>query len=553
MPRRKSTDFSSDNQNSTKRIEPPIKNLEQIKVIAENRTNDNDDIKLCHTYGIFIKKYIQGNDTYWNLIDTYMPVINQGLNIKLSGNLDQYPLVKPGDIVRIHRLTFDELKKCPKIPTGLNVLAWRVHQRNPIAIHTSRKPTKSPNDEPMRMKLEILYSNLRTKIVELNNERTGGFFTVAGQLKAKCADKYGHLICKINDASGDCDLKVFAKNDLKESADHFEAAASIKEGEYLIATMVKFATKSPVLTLHLSANLENGKSIMKVDKDSILGLALTAKFDEAKGLSPRKPLANHDDNNEASQEQQVSQDSSDVGSQAQSQPRLRRSPRLNPETTTDASSQSDASQTSSTIQTTSPIRQNPPVHSSSPTHQSPTIAVPSSLPSQDQNNNVHQYKSKKLADLPKKPDGKFEFYNLAGQVRGQPQECRQFKNWFFQLYDGSRPITYQDYNLKRIDNPVEDCTTIIVYTPQKNDDINDHIDRVKTLKDGDLVYIHNVKAKWREGYKLSLEINPNSAHGKRIEVIDKSSSFGRQLIESLTPLDAEELYDEGPHNTSEDM
>lgn len=133
----------------------------------------------------------------------------------------------------------------------------------------------------------------------------------------------------------------------------------------------------------------------------------------------------------------------------------------------------------------------------------------------------------RLSDIPVIPYPKYEFYDLAGQVRGAPNETSSFNNWVFQLYDGSCP-EYECYHAHEVKEKEPDCATIFLYSVQAPQDTDVHIEKVKKLNPGDLVFVKNVKAQWKDG-KLKLEMNANEHFGKSISVIDKSTKFGEML------------------------
>lgn len=461
----------------------PKLNLSEIKVIAENKDDEENDIKLCDTFGFFLSETIKNNNKYWILGDAHLPDgFTEG--IKLAGPLDKYPKPLPGDIVRVHRLSFDDRSNCAYIPVGKNVVVWRSFVHKPIILHTSERPTISQSDEEERRKLELVYSNYRTPLKHVKDEQPNKlYFKVAGRVESKEVDKYNHLIIHINDGTAILKLRLFAKVKDSEFSDHHDVGLKLKDGDYIIASSTKRNKSDPQL-LDLSANFEWGRCLRFVEPDSILGVKLAEKLAD-------QPINN---NNVVLQNQQQEQDNNP------SQP-VRRSPRLNPVINT----------------------------SSSPSSQC--------LPTTKED--FPDYT--RICDIKKKDVSRFDYYDLAGRVIGDPRESNEFKNYYVRLYDGSQFKFNNYYDTVYSDLPVENTVTVIVYSPQRPDDVYDHIETAKRIKDGDYILLRNIKVVWREGGKAEFILHPNTRHDKGITIIDKESQFGMYLKERLLPMDEPEL------------
>lgn len=453
---------------------PPTLKLDDVHLISQGLILD---VTLCNVFGIFKEESTTRHSHFWVLKDETR--VN-GVRIKLCGDISNYPKAKTGDIIRIHRLSFDRNTKDPIVSHARNVVLWHSHQYEPTPITIANTPTICDDDIERRRTLEDLFCSMVHKISELTSKHKEMVYCdVAGRLDEKSLDSYGNMILKICDGTGEIDVRVFPKRFPLESEIHHKVAVELKLKEYIIVTNVKYDHRY----LNLSANTTCGKSIRSVERSSILGVLLS------ESLVPIEEITENG-----------SQSAQGAG------PTLRRSPRLL------------AQQQSPTI---NPINNN---------NNDRAEAV----------DPLSEYT--KIAGIKKEREGFYNFYDIAGQVRSTPNETKLYSNWVFQLYDGSTP-NFTSFYSDEVKEPVQDCFTILVYSNQKPGDTDAHINSVKSLHEGDLVAVKNVKASWKEG-KLKLEMNANLKNGKSINVIEKDSQLGISLLEVVTNPIVEELLED---------
>lgn len=453
----------------------PILKLSQLSQAAESSS-------LCNIFGIFRNQ----EANYWNLIDESSSSVTK---IKLCGNIKRYPTPIHGDIIRIHRLSFDNISKIPIIFDPRNVLIWTSFEGSPRPpITVAKNPTIETADEDRRYALEKYFLTLLTPIHRLTkNQSSETYFSVAGRVDEVTKDEYSHINLMINDGTDRINLRVFKKENIMEVETHFETASNLQIGDFIVASSTKLIRGK----LDLSANLLYGRYLRGIDRNSILGKELCRKL----GINETQPNFNMIDNE---------QNNNSSLESTSSQPR--RSKRIR-----------DKNGSSIT-----PTRSITP----SPKKVAHDVVIQEHIKVRDipQFNNYHRY------------------YNLAGQVRGQPNETPTFQNWVFQLHDGSVPVP-QSFHADLVNEPVENCVTILVYSKQKPTDTGAHIEQTKQLCEGDLVYIKNLRTSWINN-KLKLEMNANLTHGKSIEKLKKDSPLGIQLIEQCSFPQVEELTED---------
>lgn len=527
---------------------PPFLDLEDISILSKA---DSPVIHLCHAYGIFLKEESTKNSHFWILADkTYTD-----LRVKLCGDISEYPKPKPGDVVRIHRLGFDKVLRNPVVLSSKNVVFWSVTKYNPTPIHSSNKPTLSDEDDKKRKTLELHYYNSLNKIEQLKKNSYTGFFNIAGRVSSTSNDQYNNILIDFHDETGSFILRVFPKKLDFESDEHYKAAESIKEGDLIVATFAKLDNRLD--KLNLSANTLQGRSLRIVENSSIIGVSINESL-----KNNSRPNPNQNDLRLTGSNQKDAQEN---GTTSQ-MPNLRRSPRLNSQpnqnqtnsnhnspTCLSRNTESNGSITNNNNDAQSP--HSPRVLRSSQTLRSPQTpqggeAQSPQNPRTPERQRINRpplpptprgtiLNYTRLSEIRRQSEGFFSFYDVVGQVRSKPNETRLYQNWVFQLYDGSK-IEYSSYYLDEVNQPVEDCVTILVYSKQKPRDTDRHIETVKRLNEGDLIVVKNLKASWRSG-KVKFEMNPNVEHGKSIQIIDKESKFGLELLEIVTNPMCEEL------------
>lgn len=458
----------------------PVPILDLDGVFRWSETN-NSNKEFCHTYGVFLREEITNNNTYWVLCDD----TKQSLSIKLCKEREKvnYPHPKPGDVVRIHRLAINNVTKEPMVTQPRNIVFWPAFQFDPRPEYTANNPTLGEEDREKRRSLETFYCGLINQVKSLR-ERTGKIYNVAGRVDDIRRDTYQNILIEFTDGTGTgpATLRVFPKLKNFESDEHFKVAQSLVKGDYIMAANAKMDSRSD--KLNLSALTLLGRSLRTVDKSSVLGIRI-AQLLEAKQNVNSNGLS------------QTSDKSPTIP--------LRRSPRLNP--------QVQQSNVTNLIDATTNC---PPTET--------------------------KLDFTKLEDIRHQDDGFYKFYDLLGQVRGDICETRSYQNIVFQLYDGSKP-SYKSYFVEEVKHPMENCVCILVYSKQRENDTDQHIEAAKKLVEGDLVYIKNVKVSWKNG-KAKIEVNPNLEHGKSIRVIDKASSVGQTLLQEVSNPKTSELEEE---------
>lgn len=434
-------------------------------------------------------------EEYWHLADDSC----LDIKIKLCGPLDNYPIPIPGDIVRIHRLTFDRNTKDPVILSGKNVVIWRGFKENPTPITKANNPTLTENDTKRRKELEIYHESLVSTVDLIKLVK---FYTVAGQIENISEDQYTNTLLKFRDGTGSLTLRVFPKRNENEDNTHYETASRLVIGDFIIATAASLDKSKPDL-LNLSANTKYGRYLCKVEPNSYLGRKLTLAIEAAtvENIVPSSTSHTEQPTNQAQKRP--------IGPLSESPLPVRRSPRLNARVSS--------------------------VHSSR--------LLASVLC--DEDSQIPKYTQ--VRDIPVKKA--YEFYDLAGQVRGTPNETLQFNNWVFQLFDGSK-LEHGSFYDDEVREREPCCAVILVFSKQRETDTEQHIEAVKKLKPGDFVHIKNAKASWKEG-KLKLEMSANLAHGKSITVIDKTSRFGEMLDDIVSnPITPEDSFHDAALDTS---
>lgn len=513
-----------------------VSKLDAVQLASKTTGGHNP----CHVYGILLyEESITDKQNFWNLADF---TCSSGVKIKLYGDISTYPRPKPGDVIRIHRLHFERNTGLPYVPVGRNVVVWRSFQNDDTPITTARNPTYTDEDITIRKELELFFNtNLITPFDCIKNVTMRGntnYFNVAGRVDSvELVERYGNVInLEICDATERLNLRVYGKTYDRDDDTHFQTASDIAPGQLIIATNVKFRNPN---FLDLSANTKLGKWIRKVDVASSLGQMISSKF---ASLAP--PTTQSDPHNQAS-DSQINNNNNVCHQQANHETSQREMPSIQ-------SIPIQSMQMSRTLE--------PAANQSSPPPRPIDVIKVYSDKSDDNssrgefinnnnNNNINELpKYTKLSSI--HPTDGYQHYDIAGQVRGHPNQESMYGNCFFQLFDGSKPsfrFHYAEFNKEPIDN----CATILVYSNQKPTDTNQHIEAAKKLKEGDLVHIKNIKASWKN-QRCKLEMNANLLHGKCIKVIERDSEFGISLAESCSYPDIEELTEQ-PSLNSQDL
>lgn len=461
-------------------MSPPVLNLNEVKALTHTCS---PEFTRCHVYGLMLREVKVRSQTYWVLSDE---TSSMGLQLRLQGQLDNYPRARPGDTVRIHRLS---IKQVPEISHPSTVVIWPAGKYKPVPTHTSVKPTISKEDDERRRQLELLF---HSKLTNLKDLQCGSYyFAVAGRVKSINKDQFQNLELEFTNGSEDRVLRIFKKNKDDEDSSHYEVAQALQPGDLIYATNVKVDTNSK--KLNLSANLEYGRWLRTVEPESVLGVKLAEHC-------PAPPKRSSTDGNDSST-------SLDTLNNNQQSKRMR----VYPIITRSQSKRNQDSPQDRCESTVSSGSQIPEPHFE--LIEPPKTIIP---------------KFTKFADIAKKSnsDG-YEFYDIVGEVRGYPHETSNFGNWVFQLYDGSKH-NHISHHITEFEEPEDKCLVVIVYSKQKENDTDQHIDQARKLKPGDLVYIRNIKATWVQD-RLKLELSANLSHNKSIEVIDRDSDFGQVL------------------------
>lgn len=469
--------------------EVPTLNLEEVSVLA---TSQSPAHEYFHVFGILRQECQHLSGICWTLYDEFKEI-----DIRLAGTLTQYPRPKPGDVIRIHRLTINKHLHTPEIPHPKNVVIWPAFQHEPQPISFARAPTIRDDDIRRRRILEAFFTSKIDRIKEFQiSSSVLAYYNVAGWVEDLRLDSFGHMEVDFADGTGHSCIRVFAKLTDKEDDVHFKEAVTLKIGDFFAATNAKFDRNGK--KLNLSANRLHGRSLRHVEKSSILGAILSQSLGKI-----NEP---YHGNNSHLQTQ-----SDNIGNGASTR---RRSPRLLQQQT-----------------------------SLAPTNDSPTHSVKSvssqahtSPPSNGSRETFPTYTQ--FSDLRPREVG-YEFHDIVGQVREDPQLTVQYGNYVIQIYDGSMHnfTSFYSYEVKHV---LEGCLILCVYSKQKDSDTDEHIEMAKKLKEGDLIYVRNVRVSFRNG-KIKLELSANRSHNKSINVIDKDSMFGRKLLDIVETPPVEEL------------
>lgn len=582
QPKRKKT-------NETSRERFQVLNLEEVDLLTQSK---DPTIGYFHLFAIFVKEADAKNNVRgasWTLFDE-----RREIEIKLCGSVENYIKPKFGDIIRIHRARVNPIGQIAEIAAPQNVVVWDSFIDDPEPKSTAKEPTITDEDIARCKELQILLTTRIIKIVEMNNsERIGVcFFTIAGRIDASRVDDYGHLIIEFNDGTGQCKLKVFKQLNPKfEDNIHYSIAIQLRVGDYFIANNVKYEKNNPAL--YLSANTQCGKSFRPVTNKSILGMILGSRLKS--------------DLNEGSQTQQNTAHANnlhpnDPSGSTNQPPGRRRSPRLidrenqqqqqelvaqQPIATVinqngaphnnnfSSGSQSCFSDSSGLEQSQLPIErhddpiQNPP---NSDNHSANALIVRPNTSTTDPtspcfNNNFNRTpldcpltKRTPFDQIIPKPMP-YCFYDIVGQVRAAPHVTSKYNNCVLQIYDGSLH-KHQNFYALEVERVMPNCVLLYIYSKQKEEDTDEHIEKSKKMVEGDLIYVRNVKASFRDG-KLKLELSANKVHGKSINVIDKNSDTGKALLNIVEnplvegideiPYDNESQYAESTHSFTQNI
>lgn len=126
--------------------------------------------------------------------------------------------------------------------------------------------------------------------------------------------------------------------------------------------------------------------------------------------------------------------------------------------------------------------------------------------------------------------------DIAGRVLATNTCDGLYHNHAIQLMDGTQLTSpwesfYQDKILK----PISSCdsVTIKIYSKQTPYDTDDHINVALALKEGDLVYMSNVRIFKVNNSKIKLELGSNHKFGKCIRLVHPSSLFGQIVLMNL--------------------
>lgn len=459
------------------------KTLEQIRVLV-NTLNENRKWEPCHLFAFFLHSERDANTYYWVLGDE---TLMGGYKIKMAPQIEDLPEAKPGDIIRIHRLSFDSVVKAP-LAYHKNVVVWPSFRQETKPVTKAARPTITADDEQRRRKLEALYCSRIFQINDLkNHHNSGNLLQTAGQIVKKEKDLFGHLLLTLYDGTATITARVFHRSEdsryFNETNDHFDYASLQNVGNFIFINNVKLDKRNDYL--NVSANSAYGKCLREVEKVSILGSRITHSIEEH--VTVIEPQSKEPP--------------------ASAAPPLRRSPRFQTGTIEEPIDILGSSQSQS--------------------QESQCETKPIIYPDYT-----------KLKDIKRTFNG-YEFYDIVGQVRSKPTLTRSFNNWVLQLYDGSK-IDYTSFYIEEVHEPVQDCVVVLFYSKQKPTDTEKHIETVRKLHDGDLIMIKNVKASWKND-RLKLDLSANLEHGKSIEMIDKEGDFGRKLMEIVTNPIVEEL------------
>jgi len=485
----------------------PTLNLEQVDLLSQASCPAHD---YFHLFGIFRKEDSFSSGVFWTLFDEFKEI-----KIRQNGDLSTYLKPKAGDIVRLHRVKINSNKQ-PEIQAPNSVVIWKGFDADPQPLTTARHPTINDDDKQRCKALQKFYSSKITRIGEMNGRAAPGgilYLMVAGRLDHRSVNAYGHLELKFSDGTGEQQLTVYAKDQTKSFEDdaHFIIARELELGDYFTATNVKYDRSKK--TLQLSANLQHGRSFRLVHKDSTLGLILSTSLAET----------NSQENLHIRTSETVADDRRQLnGSQNSDRPAGRRkSPRLSQKQNDSQNSEVEPPPQAidgKNLQSrqVTPLRSSPP--SVNLTH--PTIDDrPGSVDSNP--------KYTKFSEIKQRGSG-YDFYDIVGQVRAEPKITATFGNCLLQIYDGS-DHNYKSFYELEVEKILPGCLIMQVYSKQKDTDTAEHFERAKRLKEGELIYVKNVRASFISG-KLRLELSANKSHDKSINVIDKDSIFGRNLL-----------------------
>lgn len=489
----------------------PTLNFEEFRewMSAQEAKSSEVGESLCNIWGSFRFEERTNSGTYWHLADEERLT---GIRILMHVDAkfeEKLPKVKPGYVVRIHRVYYNKKLREAGIKHPNTVVCWSIYQQVPTPLTIAKNPTITEVDEKRRKELEFFFIRNIEKAKELAASRIPGrsSITVAGRLKDKFKDQFDHIRLHFEDGTGQFAVRIFKPNKPHDTVDHYETALTLEPGDLFVVTGSTMHKSFTVVDL--SCNLSDGRSIRKLD-DPLCALAVTLNEDlkklnppPAPAPPPPPPQARPQDLNNNS-----SQDSTGpVQNVEPAQKRLRRSPRLNQEVAQSSQSSAYSSQVSIV-----PLQEVPPK----------PIEQPQPLPSYTTLEEIE-------SGMRRSGRSSYQFFDIAGQIRGVPNETPKYNNMVLQFFDGSKN-TIKSFHVDLATDVVEECVTILVFNPAENrpQDTKKHIEDAKKLKEGDLVLIRNVKVQIRDD-KFSFELASNNCNGKGIYLQEPNSKFGMHI------------------------
>lgn len=493
-----------------KPLRPETITLDEVAVQRHAPTLKDYDV-----YGIFKQAESKPPSTFWVLRDESR---QEGEQFKLEGPIENYPDPKPGDIVRIHRAFTDKLFKVPKVAKGQDVVIWRAHKYKPVAI-TKAKTYSVVDDEAKRRKLECLYCSWLTKLSVVNVQpNLKPPYDVCGRIGAKRFDAYGNLLVTIDDGTGHIDIRIFPKKLDFETNDHFDTAYHAEVGDFIVVTGTKPNKQN---NLDISANLMLGRSLRLVEPQSILGVLLAeALGGQETGFVPT--LEDPNGNGLRRSPRLLAQKASATYAEHNYANKRRVDSEQSPPTILTANPVVTYNTTSTSTDTNHHLHPNESTNG--PQQQAERTAIRQLVAE------TQQFDLTKLCDIKFSSDNSKRFFNIAGQVIGEPV-VNGYGHCVFQLFDGTPPH-YASADSGEFEKPAPDSVTVVVYRRQKDTDTNEHIEIAQKLRGGDIVRVNNVRAYTRNS-RLKIELSANLTNNKSIKPVDKTSELGIRILEQV--------------------
>lgn len=483
----------------------------KIKTLKSLRAKNN---RLYNVFGI----YLSGSGIQypkWRLADE---TDHEGYDLIISrpDSLPAMPI--KGDIIRIHRIRFNERLDRFESTTPKNIVIWSAFKEKPLSQTSARKISNEIEDQEIRKNLELEFYHTIPKIqnIFIDQVISRYYVDLACRVVANYEnyDKYGNVVLRLVDGTlspqpirsnlivsdsppfqqnikdNSILVLIYSKQTLDDVDTHHKIASDLKPGDYVFLSNVEYKRLADgSSSFKLSANLKNSKCIRPVEPNSIAGLRI------AEACAKNLPQLNKDINIE----------------------------RTHCNLTTPPAPQTKKARVTQdlTVATTT---------NTTTTSISTSVAPVKVFASQ-----VKQNQIKKL-DALAPSRGTYNYANMVVRIVVS-KALPPYNNHLLLVEDGSQTdykFCYTEELASNSNNNItfENKASILVYSPNRPQDSDRHIEVARSLLPGDHAYIENAKVSW-SGVYLKIELNANENFGRKLVKLDESDALVEQL--ALSP------------------